>query len=93
MFTIEIPKRCQNIGKIKYSLYPKEHEYLISPYTTYKLANSHFIPDDLKQDEVGQRLIQNKNWDFYKLKLHEIKPEDNDDKAYWGAFENKDSTD
>ena len=87
LYTIEVPRSCPNICEIKHSVFETEEEYLISPYTTYELVDNHFIPDELYESEVGRKLIKNKKWDFYKLKLKRKKPESNNDEAYWGSFQ------
>ena len=90
-YTIEVPRGCKNICGIEYSIFEYEAERLISPYTTYELVDNHFIPEELKKSEVGQKLIKNKKCEFYKLRLKRKKPESNDDEAFWGGFEIKES--
>ena len=90
-YSIEVPSGCLNICGIEYSIFEYEVERLISPYTTYELVDNHFIPEELKESEVGQKLIKNKNCVFYKLRLKRKKPENNDDEAFWGGFEIKES--
>ena len=86
-YSIEVPSGCPNIWKIKYSVFEYEEEYLISPYTAYKLVDNHFIPDELYKSEIGRKLIENKKCEFYKLRLKNKKPERNENEAYWGGFQ------